>query len=149
MVGRVIASHEGFAYSSAMKDFSEGGTLKWDYEHLDKFLTSPKGLVKGTAMGFAGIKKAQDRADLVAYLNTLSDSPLPVPAADAAPAAEGAAAPAGEAPAASPAGGAEPNPAAPAPTEGGAAEPQDGAAIPAAGEIDPTAKKGSIADDSI
>lgn len=102
LVDRPIASHEGFSYSSAMKDFAQGGSVKWDYDHLDKFLASPKGLIKGTAMGFAGIKKVQDRADLIAYLRTLADSPAPLPAA-AAPAAEGAAAPAGEAPAAAPA----------------------------------------------
>ncbi len=92
VVDRPIASHEGFAYSAAMKDFSQGGSVKWDYEHLDKFLTSPKGLVKGTAMGFAGIKKTQDRADLIAYLRTLADTPVPLPAAGAAP--ENASAPA-------------------------------------------------------
>ena len=102
LVDRPIASHEGFSYSSAMKDFAQGGSVKWDYDHLDKFLASPKGLIKGTAMGFAGIKKVQDRADLIAYLRTLADSPAPLPAA-APPAAEGAAAPAGEAPAAAPA----------------------------------------------
>lgn len=125
IVNRPIASHEGFAYSAAMKDFSQGGSVKWDYEHLDKYLTSPKALVKGTAMGFAGIKKTQDRADLIAFLRTLSDSPAPLPdAAAAAPAPEGAAAPAGEKPAAAPAGGAE------KPAEGAAPveKPADGAA---------------------
>lgn len=109
VVGRPIASHEGFAYSAAIKEFSQGGSLHWDYEHLDKFLTSPKGLVKGTAMGFAGIKKTQDRADLIAYLRTLSDSPAPLPEAGAAPAADKASAPAeGAAPAEKPAEGAAP-----------------------------------------
>jgi cytochrome c len=113
LIDRGIATHEGFAYSSAMKDFSEGGAKKWTYENLDHFLLSPKGFVKGTAMGFAGIKKTQDRADLIAYLRTLADSPAPLPEAGAAPAAEGASAPGGEAPAPAPAGA--------APAEGGAA----------------------------
>ena len=63
IVNRPIASHAGFAYSAPMKEFSQGGSLEWDYEHLDKFLTSPKGFVKGTAMGFAGVKKAEERAE--------------------------------------------------------------------------------------
>jgi cytochrome c len=60
-------------------------------------------------MGFAGIKKTQDRADLIAYLRTLSDSPAPLPEAGAAPAADKASAPAeGAAPAEKPAEGAAP-----------------------------------------
>lgn len=128
IVNRPIAGHEGFAYSSPMKEFAQGGTVKWDYEHLDKFLTSPKGLVKGTAMGFGGIKNTQNRANLIAYLRTLSDSPAPLPeAAAAAPAAEGAAAPAGEKPAAEPAGGAEKPAEGVAPAE----KPAEGAPAPA------------------
>ena len=87
IVNRPVASHEGFAYSAAMKEFAEGGTVVWDYDHLDHFLTSPKGLVKGTAMGFAGVKKPDERANLIAYLRTLADTPAPLPEA-AAPAAE-------------------------------------------------------------
>ena len=68
IVNRPIASHEGFAYSTPMKEFSQGGSVVWDYDHLDHFLTSPKGLVKGTAMGFAGLKNPSDRANLIAYL---------------------------------------------------------------------------------
>lgn len=100
IVDRPIAGHEGFAYSGAMKDFSQGGSVKWDYEHLDHFLTNPKALVKGTAMGFAGLKKTQDRADLIAFLRTLADSPAPLPD----PAAAAPAAATGEQPAAAPAG---------------------------------------------
>ncbi|WP_395448378.1 c-type cytochrome [Aminobacter sp. UC22_36] len=100
VVNRPIASHEGFAYSGPIKEFSEGGKVVWDFEHLNHFLTSPKGYIKGTAMGFAGIKKDDERANLIAYLNSQSDSPAPLPAADAAPAATPAAAPAeGAAPA--------------------------------------------------
>lgn len=97
IVNRPVASHEGFGYSAPMKEFAGGGN-KWDFEHLNKFLTSPKGLVKGTAMGYAGNKKDDSRADLIAYLRTLSDDPAPLPAADAAPAEGGDAKPA-EAPA--------------------------------------------------
>ncbi|RLP27973.1 cytochrome c family protein [Mesorhizobium sp. YM1C-6-2] len=124
IVNRPIASHEGFAYSGAMKEFSQGGSVVWDYEHLDHFLTSPKGLVKGTAMGFAGIKNPTERANLIAYLRTLADTPAALPEATA-PAAEPASAPASEAPAAEPAAPAEAAPAeaAPAPAEPAPAEP--------------------------
>ncbi|WP_432285172.1 cytochrome c family protein [Aminobacter sp. BA135] len=108
VVNRPIASHEGFGYSGAMKEFSEGGKVVWDFEHLNHFLTSPKGFIKGTAMGFAGIKKDDERANLIAYLNSQSDSPAPLPAADAAPAATPAAAPAEGAAPAAPAEGAAP-----------------------------------------
>jgi cytochrome c len=111
IVDRPIATHEGFSYSGPIKDFSKGGQEKWTYDHLNHFLTSPKGYIKGTAMGFAGDKKDNERADLIAYLRTLSDSPKPLPAADAAPAAgdaakpaEGAAKPAEGAAPAAPAG---------------------------------------------
>ncbi|MCB1383740.1 MAG: cytochrome c family protein [Notoacmeibacter sp.] len=88
IVNRPVASHEGFGYSAPIKEFANGGTV-WDYEHLNKFITSPKGLVKGTAMGFAGLKKAEERAALIAYLRTQADSPAALPSAEAAaPAAE-------------------------------------------------------------
>jgi cytochrome c len=100
IVNRPVASHEGFAYSSAMKEFAQGGSVVWDYEHLSHFLASPKGYVKGTAMGFAGIKKPEERANLIAYLRTTADSPAPLPEAGAAPAPENTSAPAdGAAPA--------------------------------------------------
>lgn len=114
VVTRPVASHEGFAYSAAMKEFSQGGSVVWDYEHLDQFITAPKALVSGTSMGFAGIKKPDERADLIAYLRMQADAPAPLPEAEA-PAAEGAAAPAGEAPAAEPATETPAAPATPAP----------------------------------
>ncbi|MEP6565983.1 MAG: cytochrome c family protein [Mesorhizobium sp.] len=113
IVDRPVASHEGFAYSAGMKEYSKGGTEKWTYENINHFITSPKKDVKGTAMGFAGLPKEEDRANVIAYLRTLSDNPKPLPtpgaAADAtAPAkpAEGAA-PAKPAEAAAPAKPAE------------------------------------------
>jgi cytochrome c len=77
VVERPIASHEGFAYSDAMKARS---AEKWTYENIDQFVTDPKAVVKGTKMSFAGLKKPEDRANLLAYLATLSDSPKPFPA---------------------------------------------------------------------
>lgn len=77
VVGRPIASHEGFGYSAALKEYASNGA--WDYEKLSAFITAPKAAVKGTAMGFAGIKKAEERANLIAYLRSLADSPAPLP----------------------------------------------------------------------
>ena len=91
IIGRTAASHEGFGYSDAMKAF--GGT--WDYENLNAFLSSPKTKVPGTAMSFAGLKKPKDAANVLAYLRTLSDAPVALPAlsasvTDAADDAQGA-----------------------------------------------------------
>lgn len=94
IVDRPVASHEGFSYSAGMKEFAKGGSEKWTYDHLYHFLKKPKDYVKGTAMGFAGLPKEDERADLLAYLQSLADTKVPFPAADAAPAA----APAAEAP---------------------------------------------------
>ncbi|HZP20282.1 MAG TPA: cytochrome c family protein [Bauldia sp.] len=118
VVGAPAAHMEGFPYSKAMLDRRAAGG-KWTFADLDKFLTSPKAFVPGTAMGFAGLPKPEDRANVIDYLRTLSPNPLPVPpppAADAsAPAAGGTAAPAATAPAAAtPPGSNPPNPAAPA-----------------------------------
>lgn len=97
IIDRPVAEHKGFAYSAGMKEFSKGGSEKWTYDNLNHFITSPKKFVKGTAMGFAGLPKDEDRANVIAYLRTLSDNPKPLPApgasAENAPAkpAEGAA----------------------------------------------------------
>lgn len=79
LVDRPVATHEGFAYSAGMKDFSKGGAEKWTFDHLNGFLHAPKKYVAGTAMGFAGIKKDDERANLIAYLATLADTPVPLP----------------------------------------------------------------------
>ncbi|PHP69091.1 cytochrome c family protein [Zhengella mangrovi] len=94
VVGRPIASHEGFSYSGSMQEFSQGQSLVWDYDHLNHFLAAPKKYISGTAMGFAGLKKVEDRANLLAWLRTQEDTPYPLPAAGdaAAPAANGDAA---------------------------------------------------------
>ncbi|MBZ9887975.1 cytochrome c family protein [Mesorhizobium sp. BR1-1-3] len=118
LVDRPVAEHEGFAYSAGMKEFSKGGTEKWTYDNINHFITSPKKFVKGTAMGFAGLPKDEDRANVIAYLRTLSDNPKPLPApgaADAGAKPADAAAPAKPAEGAAPAAPAAPAPAAPAP----------------------------------
>ncbi|MEA2840964.1 MAG: cytochrome c [Methylobacteriaceae bacterium] len=82
VVNRARASIAGFAYSDAMK--SKGGN--WSFDELDKFVANPKGDIPGTKMAYAGEKDPQKRADIVDYLNSLSDNPaaLPKPTAAAA-----------------------------------------------------------------
>ena len=80
VVERKKGAHEGFEYSAGMKE--KGGA--WTYADLDEFLTSPKAYVKGTKMAFAGIGSPQERANVIAYLHTLSDSPKPLPVAEKA-----------------------------------------------------------------
>jgi cytochrome c len=87
VVGSPHAHAPGFAYSDALK--SKPGT--WDWDALNIWLKSPKAYAPGTKMTFAGLSKPEERANLIAYLNTQSDSPLPLPAAPAAaPAAKAA-----------------------------------------------------------
>ena len=77
VVDRPRASHPGYDYSSAMK--AKGG--KWTFEELDKFLTHPQGYIPGTKMTFNGIQNPDQRANLIAYLRTQSDNPVPLPKA--------------------------------------------------------------------
>lgn len=86
IIDRPVAEHEGFAYSAGIKTFSKDGAEKWTYDHLYHFVAAPKKFISGTAMGFAGLPKEKDRADLIAYLRTLADTPVPLPDPNAAPA---------------------------------------------------------------
>jgi cytochrome c len=97
VLGGPSAHMEGFKYSDAMLAEHSMG-LTWTYANLDQFLTAPKTFIPGTAMGFAGLPSPKDRADVIAYIRTLSDNPIPLPAvADAG--SKPAAAPAAPAPA--------------------------------------------------
>ena len=117
VVGRPVASVPSFHYSAALK--AKGGT--WTFDALNPWLADPRADVPGTAMTFAGIPNEKQRADVIAYLNTLSAHPLPLPTAKSADA------PANPAPSAS----AKP-PAAPAsPPPAGAASAQPKAQAPA------------------
>ncbi len=78
IVDRPIAAVADFSYSSALKAYAEGKV--WSYEELNGFLWKPKTFVKGTSMGFAGIKKVEERADIIAYLRSLAADPAPLPA---------------------------------------------------------------------
>lgn len=75
IVGHPVGKTAGFAYSSAMA--GHGGS--WDYHTLNTYLHKPREVVPGTKMAFAGLSKAQDRADVVAYLRQQADAPAPLP----------------------------------------------------------------------
>jgi cytochrome c len=75
ILGRDVAGFPGFAYSDAMKAI--GGT--WTFESLATFITNPRGAVPGTAMGFAGISRDTQRADLLIYLQSISPNSPPLP----------------------------------------------------------------------
>ena len=77
VVNEARGEGRGFNFSAAMK--AKGGT--WTFDDLNKFIANPKGFIPGTAMGFAGIQKDSERADVIRYLATLADTPVPIPTA--------------------------------------------------------------------
>ena len=77
IVGRNHGVHEGFAYSEALLALKD---KPWTYEELNAFLLAPKQAIPGNKMAYGGVKRDADRANLLAYLATLSDSPVPFPA---------------------------------------------------------------------
>lgn len=79
VVENTKGAHAGFGYSAALKERGAKGE-KWGFEELDGFLLNPKGYIKGTSMAFAGVANAKERADIVAYLRSLADTPVPLPA---------------------------------------------------------------------
>ncbi|WP_454886438.1 c-type cytochrome [Sphingomonas oryzagri] len=84
VIGRPVASEAGFSYSDALK----GKSGPWTFDELFAWLKSPKAYAPGTKMTFAGLSKPEDRANVIAYLNSQSDSPQKLPTAPAeAPAA--------------------------------------------------------------
>ena len=98
IVGSSEAHRDDFAYSDALLAHKSAGDT-WTYENLNTFLTNPKAYAPGTKMTFAGVRSPEERADILAYLQTLSPEPIPFPTAEAAPAespAAGEAAPAAE-----------------------------------------------------
>ncbi|HUF55023.1 MAG TPA: cytochrome c family protein, partial [Thermohalobaculum sp.] len=80
VVGREIASVEGFGYSDALAS-KEGA---WEFDSLFDFLHDPQGWAPGTIMGFAGLEDDQDKADVIAYMNEQSDAPVELGGAAAA-----------------------------------------------------------------
>ena len=114
IVGHKPGSHAGYAYSAAMTEFGAKQGV-WDDVHLYEFLGAPQKYISGTKMSFVGLKKSEDRVNLIAYLraqgatlplpapNPAAAAPAAAPADAAAPAAGAAPAAAGAAPAAAPA----------------------------------------------
>ncbi|MEO9298838.1 c-type cytochrome [Devosia alba] len=95
VVGRLEASVDDFAYSDVLLAHNAAGDV-WSYENLNAFLTKPSDYAPGTKMNFAGIRTPEERANILAYLQTLDAAPVPFPTAEAAPAEEPAAADAAE-----------------------------------------------------
>lgn len=77
IVNRAKGSVAGFKYSGALLE--KGGD--WNYESLNAFLWKPKTYIKGTKMNYVGLRKAEDRAAMIAWLRTLSSSPAALPSA--------------------------------------------------------------------
>jgi cytochrome c len=78
VVNRAKGGGDGFAYSSALAAF--GGA--WDYQALNAFLAKPKAYISGTKMNFAGLKKPQDRANMIAWMRQQADTPAALPTAE-------------------------------------------------------------------
>ena len=74
VVNRKIGGVQGFKYSTAMAKYGK----KWSFEELNGFLHKPMKYMKGTKMGFIGLKKDKDRANVIAYMNSKSDTPVPL-----------------------------------------------------------------------
>ena len=75
IVGKASAVSEGYSYSKALKAHGKN----WSFEELNAYLLKPQAHIKGTKMAFAGLRKDKDRASVILYLNSQSDSPLPKP----------------------------------------------------------------------
>lgn len=115
-----------FAYSDILLQQQAEGQV-WSYENLDHFLENPRGYAPGTKMAFAGVRSPEERADILAYLQTLSGSPVPFPEPEAAPAED---APAAEG------------------TDAAPAEPGTAIEDAPAGEVAPTEVTAPAADDT-
>lgn len=76
VIGRVAGTVEGFRYSQAMIDYGKA----WGFQNMYDYLEDPKAYVPGTNMSFAGIRKREDRINLIEYLRTMSDAPVAIPA---------------------------------------------------------------------
>ena len=76
IVGNKHAHAQGFAYSTAMQGKAAEA---WDFDDINHFIASPRTYLPGTKMSFAGVTRASERADIIAYLRSLSDSPAALP----------------------------------------------------------------------
>ena len=75
IVGKPIGKTNDYAYSKAMSSFGN----KWNYENLSSFLYKPKNYINGTKMNFAGLKNVEDRANIILWMRSNSENPLPLP----------------------------------------------------------------------
>ena len=75
VVGRKIGGVTDYKYSKAFVEYGK----EWNFEELNGFLIKPSKWIKGTKMAYAGLRKEEDRASIIKYLNQNSDSPLPLP----------------------------------------------------------------------
>ena len=130
IVGRGVAAHPGFAFSEALIAHRSASPT-WTYDALDEFLAAPAKEVPGTKMSFAGLKKQEDRINLIAWLRSQGSSGYPIPAPDPS---RQAAAP-----------GAAPAPAAPAAAEGASAQAGQTPVTGAAGQ--PTQQTNTVQSD--
>ncbi|MDE1897221.1 MAG: c-type cytochrome, partial [Rhodospirillales bacterium] len=89
VLGAPMFAHSGFSFSAAVKAKAKGS---WDFDKMSEWLYAPNDFAPGTGMSYAGIKNTQTRADVIAYLRTLSTRPLPLPTAEEVKAASAAAA---------------------------------------------------------
>jgi cytochrome c len=89
VVGNIKGHVNSFSYSDDL--LAKGGN--WDYDSLNNFLEKPKKYINGTKMNFAGLRKAKDRAAVIAWLRQQSDSPAPLPSAEEIEAEQAAFAP--------------------------------------------------------
>lgn len=81
LFGRTAASYDDFRYSRSFQRAGAGG-LVWRADTLDTFLENPRSMASGTRMSFRGLKSAEDRVNVIAYLRTFSDDPSNIPEAD-------------------------------------------------------------------
>ncbi len=81
VLGNKKGNVAGFGYSPGLQAMAAkgGNDGAWGYENLNAFLANPKGYVAGTRMAYAGMRRAEDRANLIVFLRTLSDSPKALP----------------------------------------------------------------------
>lgn len=96
-VGHPIGGHEGYSYSAALQERNAAGET-WNYENLDEWLAGPSNFAPGTKMTLS-VSSPEERADILAYMQTLSNEPVPFPEATgegAAPEGADAAVPEGE-----------------------------------------------------
>ena len=75
VVGRKIGGVANYKYSKAFVEYGK----EWNFEELNGFLIKPSKWIKGTKMAYAGLRKEEDRASVIKYLNQNSDNPLPLP----------------------------------------------------------------------